>query len=100
MKIYIDSRPLLETLDSTNQVAEKALRKLVAYLKQCLMDKEENLYALIEGKEILADVLTKQLSKRGGINDIMIKSLRLEKLCEIWRLHGEIKVDNLTNKTD
>ena len=35
VKIYTDSRPLLETMGSTTQVAKKALRQLVAYLKQC-----------------------------------------------------------------
>ena len=33
VKIYMDSRPLLDTLESTSQVAEKALRQSVAYLK-------------------------------------------------------------------
>ena len=64
VKIFADSRLLLETLGSTSQVAEKALRQSVAYLNQCLEDREVDLYAWIGGKEIVADVLTKQGSKR------------------------------------
>ena len=47
--IYMDLRPLLETLGSTSQVAEKALRQLVAYLKQCLEDEKVDMFAWIEG---------------------------------------------------
>ena len=36
VKIFTDSRPLLETLGSTSQVAEKGLRKSIAYLKEHL----------------------------------------------------------------
>ena len=36
VRVFTDSRPLLETLGSTSQVAEKGLRKAVAYLKEHL----------------------------------------------------------------
>ena len=36
VKVFTDSRPLLETLGSTSQVAEKGLRKSIAYLKEHL----------------------------------------------------------------
>ena len=50
-----------------NQLAEKALRQSVAYLKQCLEDKNVDLYAWIEEKYIVADELTKQGSKRDEV---------------------------------
>ena len=50
----------MEILESTSQVAEKALRQSVVYLKHCLKHKNLDLYAWIEGKEIVADVLTKE----------------------------------------
>ena len=36
IKVFTDSRPLLETLGSTSQVAEKGLRKEIAYLMEHL----------------------------------------------------------------
>ena len=36
LRIFMDSRPLSESIGSSSQVAEKALRQLVAYLKQGL----------------------------------------------------------------
>ena len=38
LKIFTDSRPLLESIGSSNQVAEKALRQSMAFLKQSLED--------------------------------------------------------------
>ena len=40
LKVFTHSRPLLATIGSSSQVAEKALRQLVAYLKQSLEDRE------------------------------------------------------------
>ena len=101
MKIYTDSRPLLETLGSTSQVAEKALRQSVAYLKQCLKDKNVDLYAWIEGKEIVADVLTKQGSRSDEIKEIIIgnyfRNTLDEKNCVRYR-KGDIKIKNLTKR--
>ena len=45
VRIFTNSRLLLEILESTSQVAEKGLRQSVGYLKQCLEDKEVGLYA-------------------------------------------------------
>ena len=64
VKIFTDSRPLLETLGSTSQVAEKGLRKSVAYLKEHLKLGSVESYGWIEGKDIIADILTKTGSKR------------------------------------
>ena len=36
----------------------------MAYLKPCLEDRNVDMFAWIEGKEIVADVLTKQGSRR------------------------------------
>ena len=40
LKVFTDSRPLLEIIGCSSQVAEKALRQSVAYIKQSLKDKE------------------------------------------------------------
>ena len=38
LKIFMDSRPLLESIGSTSQIEEKALRQLIASLKQSIED--------------------------------------------------------------
>ena len=59
VKIFTDSRPLLETLGSTSQVAEKGLRKSIAYLKEHLKLGSVESYGWIEGKDIIVDILMK-----------------------------------------
>ena len=60
VRLFTDSRPLLESIGSSGQIEEKALRQSVAYLKQSLEDKEVTDYSWIQGEEIVADILTKQ----------------------------------------
>ena len=43
LKVFTDSWPLLESIGSSNQVAEKALRLSVAFLKKNLEDEEVSL---------------------------------------------------------
>ena len=92
---------MLETFGNTSQVKEKDLRQSVAYLKQCLEDKNVDMCACIKGKEIVADVLTKQGSRRDEIEEIMMgnyfKNAFDVKNCAIYR-DGEIKIENLTTK--
>ena len=97
VKIYTNSRPLLEISGNTSQVPEMTLRQLVVYLKQCLEDREVDLYARIEVEEIVADVMTKQGSKRDEINEIMVEGYFRNALDEkncVRCKEGEIKIEN------
>ena len=59
--------PLLESIGSSGQIEEKALRQSVAYLKQSLEDEDVTAYSWIPGEEIVADILTKRGSRRETI---------------------------------
>ena len=86
LKIFTDSRPLLETIGSTSQIGEKALRQSVASLKQSMEDGDVEQYSWIEGKEIVADVFTKQGSNREALDEIIKKNNFFSTLIEkrIW----------------
>lgn len=58
VRVLTDSRPLLETLGSTSQVAEKGLRKAVVYLKEHLKLGSVYKYPWIKGKDIVVEILT------------------------------------------
>ena len=102
VKIFTDSRPLLETLGSTSQVAEKGLRKSIAYLKEHLKLGSVESYGWIEGKDIIADILTKTGSKRSELDEIMVegyfKHAQDEKNCVKFK-DGEVKIEGLATKT-
>ena len=97
----MDSRPLLETLGSTSQVAEKGLRKPEAYLKRFLKLGCVEKYAWIEGKEIIADVLTNTGSKRAEINEVMLegcfRNALDERNCARYK-NRETKIEGLATK--
>jgi hypothetical protein len=100
-RIYTDSRPLLESIGSSSQVAEKALRQSIAFLKQALEDGEIEQYSWIEGTEIVADVLTKQGSYKDSLDEI-IKENRFRHAQNKDNLvtyeNDEITIKNLTTK--
>ena len=74
VRLFTDSRPLLETIGSLGQIEEKVLRQSVAYLKQSLEDGEVTDYSWIQGEEIVADILIKQGSKRAVLDKILVKN--------------------------
>ena len=74
VRLFTDLRPLLESIGSSGQIEEKALRQSVAYLKQSLEDGEVTDYSWIQGEEIVADILTKQGSKRAVLDEILVKN--------------------------
>ena len=71
LKVFTDSRPLLESIGSTSQIEEKALRQSIASLRQSLEDAEVNQYSWIEDKEIVTDIITKVGSKKEALDNII-----------------------------
>ena len=53
LKDFTYSRPLLESIGSSSQVTEKALRQSVAFLKQSLEENELESYGWIEVRKLL-----------------------------------------------
>ena len=54
-RLFTDLCPLLESIGSSGQIEEKALRQSVAYLKQGLEDEDVMAYSWIQGEEIVAE---------------------------------------------
>ena len=74
VRLFTDSRPLMESMGSSGQVEEKVLRQSVAYLKQSLEAEEVTDYSWIQGEEIVADILTKQASKYAVLDEILVRN--------------------------
>ena len=74
VRLFTDLCPLLESIGSSGQIEEKTLMQLVVYLKQSLKNEEVMAYSWIEGDEILADILSKQGSKREVLDEILVKN--------------------------
>ena len=101
--MFTDSCPLLESLGSSGQIEEKALRQSVAYLKQGLEDEDVMAYSWIPGEEIVADILTKQGSKREALDEIMVTNEFRHAQTEdnlVKYEEDEFKIRNLVTKKD
>merc|ERR1712105_118889 len=100
-RLFSDSRPLLESIGSSGQIEEKALRQSVASLKQNLEDGEVASFAWIAGNKIVADVFTKQGSQREALEEIVLdNSFRHAQTSDnlVVFEDGEIKIKNLVTK--
>ena len=85
-----------------SQVAEKGLRKSIAYLKEHLKLGSVESYGWIQGKDIIADILTKTGSKRTELDEIMVEGyfrhVLDEKNCVKFK-DGEVKIEGLATKS-
>ena len=68
LRIYTDSKPLLDSIASTKQVEQRLLRNTMTDLKQKLLDKSVTAFSWIETRAMTADVLTKE---GGDIENIL-----------------------------
>ena len=101
VKVFTDSRPLLESLGSSGQVEEKLLRQSIASLKQNLEDGEISQYSWISGHKIVADIFTKQGSEREALEEILIDNEFRNSLSSdnmVIYEDGEIKIRNPITK--
>ena len=102
VRLFTDSRPLLESIGSSGQVEEKTLRQSIASLKQNLEDAEVHRFSWIPGNQIVADVFTKQGSERESLDEIMSKNIfRHAKTKDniVTYENEEIKIRNLITKS-
>ena len=101
--LYTDSHPMLESIGSSGQIEEKALRQSVAYLKQSLEDEDVMAYSWIPGEEIVADMLTKRGSKREALDEILLKNVFKHARTEdniVGYENDEFKLRNTVTKKD
>ena len=74
VRLFTDFCPLLESIRSSGQIEEKALRQSVFYLKQGSADEDVMAYSWIPGEEIVADILTKQGLRREALDAILVRN--------------------------
>ena len=71
VKVYTDSKPLLDSIASSKQVEQKLLRNTMTDLKKKLEHEVVDLYSWIETKAMTADVLTKEGSNIENILEVV-----------------------------
>ena len=72
VKVFSDSKPLLETLGSTKKIENTDLIPEIRYLKDKLMNEEVFCYAWLRSEENLADIFTKEMKENQEVRDAFI----------------------------
>ena len=102
-RLFTDLHPLLESIGSSGQIEEKALRQSVSYLKQSLEVEDVLAYLWIPGEEIVADISTKQGSRHEALEEILVRNVfrhtQTEDNLVIYK-EDEFKIQNLVTKKD
>ena len=100
VRLFTDSKPLLESISRTKQVEERLLRNTVTDMKEKLEDTSVESYSWLRTKEMIADILTKECKDNPDIHNILIEN----KFCYarntknlVSYVNGEI---NMRNKID
>ena len=103
IKLYTDSKPLLESISSTHQVEEKLLRNLITDMKDSLYEKIVTSFSWLDGeKDMVADVMTKECKDNKDLSDIVMKNKWRNVFNEdnvVKNKDGEIRMFNRKNKT-
>ena len=74
VKVFTDSLATLESIASTHQVERRLMRSSIADLKQKLEQKDVDSYGWIQDEEMVADILTKDMKDKLGLNGIIMEN--------------------------
>jgi hypothetical protein len=98
IKIFSDSKPLLESIGSIHQVKEKMLRNEIALMKQLLYEGVVSSFSWLNGKEdMMADCLTKEVKDSVDLENLVRANVfRMSRNCDnlVVCINGEIKFLN------
>ncbi len=102
IKLFTDSKPLLESIGSTHQVEEKMLRNSITDMKDSLYEKRVTSFSWLDGeKDMVADVMTKVSKDNQDLSDIVLKNKWRNVFNEdnvVKNKDGEIRMFNRKNK--
>ena len=73
IQIKIDSKTLMDSINSTKQVDEKSIRHIVAWIKQQCEQKLVKSIEWISTEEMIADVFTKRNVKTDDIIRVVVE---------------------------
>ena len=74
VRLFTDSEPTLESIASSRQVERKTLRPTIVDLKERLVDRDIHSYSWLPTKDMLADVLTKEMCLPQALEGVFLKN--------------------------
>ena len=101
VKLYTDSEPTLESIASTRPVETKRLRNQVQELKDVLIDKEIECYGWLSSKDMIADMLTKEMKMNDDIGELLLNNnfhIKNPEVNLVKAIDDELKMFNIRNR--
>ena len=101
VRLFTDSEPTLESIASTRPIETKRLRNQVQELKEVLLNGEVDSYAWLSTKDMLADVLTKEMRMNKDVEDLMMKNafhLVESSVNKVQAMEDELRMTNIRNR--
>ena len=95
VKVYSDSKPLLESIASSKQVEQRLLRNTMTDLKEKLASGVISSYSWVDTKSMVADVLTKESGDTEKVLEIVrenVLEIAHSKKCLVVYEDGEIAI--------
>ena len=74
VRLFTDSEAPLELIASSKQVERKILRPTIVDLKERLVDKDILSYSWLPTKDMLADVMTKEMYLPPALDNVFLKN--------------------------
>ena len=103
VKVFSDSKPLLETLGSTKRIENTDLIPEIRYLKDKWMNGEVESYAWLRSEENLADIFMKEMKESQEVRDLFMWNVFKNGAREanmVVKDGSELKMINSMNRDD
>jgi hypothetical protein len=101
IRLFMDLKPMLESISSTHQVEEKLLRNSITDMREILTEGQVQSFSWLDGeRDMVADALTK-CKKNDDLESVVLHNKFRFQFCEdnlVDRNDGEIKMKNRRNK--
>ena len=103
IKIYTDSKPLLDSVASSKQVEKKMMRPIIADMKDKLIDKSIVSFKWLRTDQMVADMLTKERTDTRMMDGIIMEN-RFDgvssEMNKVLCIGGELRMVNRTGVSD
>jgi hypothetical protein len=103
VKLFTDSKPLLESVSSTHQIEEQQLRNTIEDMKEMLKDGRVESFCWLDTKDMISDTLTKEAKPNDDLEAMVLEGTFKnsdkeynKEFCE----HEEVKMINRRNKKE
>jgi hypothetical protein len=103
VKLFMDSKPLLESISSIHQIEEQQLRNTIEDMKEMLKDGRVESFCWLDTKDMIADTLTKEVKPNEDLEAMVLEGTFRnsdKEYNKVFCENEEVKMMNRRNKKE